>query len=186
MHGKLSVRKKEIVRNRTVKANLVLDAGCGNGYYTQTIMSKVKDIVGVDLNLESLRDYKRKVGKKASVIRAALENLPFRDNSFDQCLLLDSLEHSKDPMSVLKQIHSFLNQNGQLIATMPNWYNQLLDREKLLHKHFHSSFGWKRILEQSHFNVIFVTCMGLPILDLRVLASHLHIFGFWLLFVARA
>lgn len=174
-----------MVKNLIVKADLVLDAGCGNGYYTQMVMSKVKNIVGVDLAIETLRDYKHGIGKKASVIRAALENLPFRDNSFDQCLLLDSLEHSKDPISVLKQIHSFLNQNGQLIATMPNWYNQLFDRGKLLHKHFHSSLGWKRILEQSHFKVIFVTCMGLPILDLSVLANHLHIFGFWLLFVAR-
>jgi len=183
---KLSERKKEIVRHYTVRSDLVLDAGCGNGYYTQTLMSNINHVVGVDLNSKSLCDYKRKIGKKASVIRAALESLPFKHNAFDQCLLLDSLEHSKNPILVLKQVHGFLNQSGQLIATMPNWYNQLLDREKLLHKHFHSSFGWKRILEQSYFKVIFITSMGLPILDSRALANHLHFFGFWLLFVARA
>lgn len=185
MHRKLSARKKEMVRNLAIKADWVLDAGCGNGYYTQEILTKVENIVGVDLSIESLRSYKHRIGKKASVIKAALENLPFRHSSFDQCLLLDSLEHSKDPTSVLKQIHDSLHQNGQLIATMPNWYNLLLDREKL-HTHFHSSVGWKKVLEQSRFKVIFMTCMGFPILDSAVLTNHLHVFGFWLLFVARA
>ena len=174
-----------MVRNLTVKGDWLLDAGCGDGFHTQTIVNKVENIVGVDLNIESLCKYKRRIGKKAFVIRARLENLPFRTNSFDQCLLLDSLEHTRNPLSVLKQIQNLLKRDGQLIATMPNWYNQLLDREKLLHRQFHSSFGWKRILEQSSFKVTFTTCMGFPILDLRVLANHLHIFGFWLLFIAR-
>lgn len=47
-------------------------------------------------------------------------NLDKYNNHFDVILLPDVLEHIENPVPVLKKIEEYLNENGQILVSMPN------------------------------------------------------------------
>lgn len=66
-------------------ASLVLDAGCGEGYYTNR-MASGRDVLGIDLSKEGVDLAAKKAkaeGTRASFCVASLFSLPIKDQSFD-------------------------------------------------------------------------------------------------------
>ncbi|MEM4474678.1 MAG: methyltransferase domain-containing protein, partial [Candidatus Bathyarchaeia archaeon] len=57
------------------------------------------------------------------------EELPFADNSFDVCTMLDVIEHLENPDHAIKEAYRVLKRGGFLILTTPNlasWCNRIL------------------------------------------------------------
>jgi 23S rRNA (guanine745-N1)-methyltransferase len=73
----------EIIRMvKKYNHNLILDAGCGEGYYTSKIAEECSGIFGVDISKNALVNAFKK-DKKTKYAVASLFNLPFFDESFD-------------------------------------------------------------------------------------------------------
>lgn len=90
----------------------VLDAGAGEGTYASFFRNH--RYCGVDFTMGGAEwDYS---GLDAV---ADLLALPFRDESFDACLSIVTLEHVRDPACVLREIARTLRRDGRLLLVVP-------------------------------------------------------------------
>ena len=86
---------------------LILDVGCGDGFYLHLLHSLFPDakIIGVDMDKNALKSASLNVrGKNVKLKYGDVCNLRFRDNSFDVVLASEVLEHVQDDARGLKNI----------------------------------------------------------------------------------
>ena len=97
----------------------VLDIGCGTGSITETIRRERNvEIVGLEPNPERAEAARR---RGLDVITGSYsQNIPNLHGKFDCILFLDVLEHLADPSAMLTDVAGALNDNGSVIASIPN------------------------------------------------------------------
>ncbi len=102
------------------KDQRVLEVGCGDGSFGTELARAGNRVTGVDCAPE----VPVSAGYQ-NVIVADLENgipgLP--EGRFDRVLLLDTVEHLRDPRSLLASCASALAERGKLIVSIPNTVN---------------------------------------------------------------
>jgi 2-polyprenyl-3-methyl-5-hydroxy-6-metoxy-1,4-benzoquinol methylase len=106
----------------------LLDVGCGAG----TFGKNVKKILGcVVWGIEPVREPALEAQKVLDKVVIGLfdEALPQITGKFDAVCFNDVLEHMPDPWDALHKTKNLLNQNGVVIASMPNilHYQEFLD-----------------------------------------------------------
>lgn len=93
----------------------LLDAGCGEGYYTERVLSLLRDkdlhAIGVDISKDACEAAKKRI-PSLSVVTASLYDLPIEDASVDILLLLFSPFAKEEISRVLKR-------GGYLITAFP-------------------------------------------------------------------
>ena len=108
----------ELVPQETKK---ILDVGCGTGVtsFAAKQFFGVNEIIGIELFKPAAEIAKKKLDK---VITGDIEDidLSFPENYFDCIICADVIEHTRNPWGVLKKLHRYLNDNGVLIASIPN------------------------------------------------------------------
>ena len=139
--------------------NIYIDFGCGNP--TQ----KYKDCYGVDINFNY----------KPDIVANLEKNLPFRSNSVDFINSDNSLEHTKNPYSVLKEFHRILKPKGQIRIVIPNgqyflllplhflfdimkfwnWYMNLpWKKERTIHYVYFTKYLIELLVQESRFKIV--------------------------------
>lgn len=117
-------KRRDIIELLPESANDVLDVGCGTGTFEQIMLLYPNksdiNITGVDFSSKSIEVAKSKQIPKAVFLCGEAERLPFRDNSFDCCLLIEVVEHISDKESAIKELRRVLRTDGTLIITTPN------------------------------------------------------------------
>ena len=91
----------------------VLDVGCGNSSY-RNLMNNVEYYVGLETDPDS----------GAEIIIKPSESWPVADESFDNVIILQVLEHVNDLQAVLSEIKRVLKPQGTLIISIPFLYNE--------------------------------------------------------------
>lgn len=102
-----------------LKGNSVLDAGCGNGYLTQTMAKTAKKVIGIDFTeklIEKARDNNRH--KNVKYLVGNLENLPFANEYFNTILCNMVLMDVENLDNVTKEITRVLKNNGILVVSL--------------------------------------------------------------------
>lgn len=118
------------------KRGKILDLGCGRGDYSKMLKDFGFEVVACDLDEEGFK-YKGEIEfKKYDLNRT----LAFEDNSFDYVLLLEVLEHLKNPYEFLKEVNRILKFRGVLVISVPNILN-LKSRLRFL---FEGAFDYYR------------------------------------------
>jgi len=103
-------------RNLDLKERLqILDIGCGGGA-TMGSLRRYGNVRGIDTSEEAV-EYNRERGREVSL--AAVESIPFADNSFDLVLALDVIEHVPDDLQALRELFRTLRSGGSLLVTVP-------------------------------------------------------------------
>lgn len=110
----------------------VLDVGCGYGGVGKLIKAKYKaEVHGIDIS--PIAAEKARIHYD-SVISSniELEEPFFEARQFDFIICSDVLEHLSDPWNVLRKLKTYLKDDGQLAASIPNFRNadvlvQLID-----------------------------------------------------------
>ncbi len=103
----------------------ILDAGCGNGQFSQLLISLgVSNVVGVDFSRKMIiaakkRSINGKLRERLDLAVSELENLNFKDQSFDAVFMFGVIEHLKNPCSVFREVHRVLRNGGKLILDVP-------------------------------------------------------------------
>ena len=112
--------------NYLIEGDRILDLGCGNGRYYETVKGKGVDYVGVD-NSERLIKLAQKKHPGVKFQTADALNLPFPDNHFDKVYSIAVLHHmpSREFRSqFLKEAKRVLKQEGLLILTVWKFYGK--------------------------------------------------------------
>lgn len=99
-----------------------LDVGCGNGYFSRCA-ARFGPVVAVTMlpdEFAKADELFKYLGLEVDVRLGKLEDLDEQDESFDQVLLLDVLEHIRDDRSALQHLHRLLRCDGFLFVSFPN------------------------------------------------------------------
>ena len=101
---------KNLIRDSLSDENdRILDLGCGSSpYYHEDIRGK---IVCADIKKTS----------KTHIVSDA-DRLPFKPDSFDKVISVNSFYYFKNPFEVVKSLHKILRKNGELILVAPFFY----------------------------------------------------------------
>lgn len=103
-----------------VKGKKVLDASCAAGWYTKYLLDKGAFVTAVDFSPQMIEMTKKRVGNKAEIIRADLnEPLSFiKTNSLDIVLSSLTLHYLKNWEIVMSEFNRILKENGKLIFSV--------------------------------------------------------------------
>ena len=138
----------------------ILDIGCGESpYYHDFIRGQ---IVCFDIQKSKTTD-----------IIGSADFLPFRKNSFDKIIIVNSLYYFKNPFKVVEQIHDILKENGKLVIITPFFYpiHDVPDD-----KYRFTEFGLRALLEDN-FKVERIDSIG-GFFSLPAIVLHSLIKGF--------
>ena len=109
----------------------ILDAGCGSGR-TLDDLAGLGDACGVDVSPAAVRAARAR-GHAAFV--AAVEQLPFPDETFDLVTCLDVVEHTPDDEATLAELRRVTRPGGRLLVTVPA-YPRLWSAHDEANRHF--------------------------------------------------
>lgn len=96
----------------------VLDLACGDGFLTSLYCHKFKRVVGVDASKKHLEEAQKRL-PDVHFIHSLIEDLNLEEQ-FDNVLLMDILEHVRDPLQVIQTAARYLTPDGTLIIHVPN------------------------------------------------------------------
>lgn len=97
----------------------LLDIGCGDGYFLRHLKNKTDWTVrGLEPN-EKMVEMVRRMGIDADC--GLIETMGYEDASFHAVTLTHVLEHSENPLAMLKEIHRILKPGGMLLVEVPNF-----------------------------------------------------------------
>lgn len=124
----------------------VLDVGCGS--------AKTPGAVGLDISSDTQAD----VVHDLDVLP-----YPFEDSSFDQVLMQDVLEHVRDPIRVVEELHRVLRPGGLLQLRTPHFSSALAYGDPS-HHHYFSALAIRSLAQPgfahytaARFRIIHVT-----------------------------
>jgi SAM-dependent methyltransferase len=96
-----------------VKAQRILEVGCGTGFWLDLLASKVKVACGLDYSLGMLEQAK---GRSAPLrlSRGDAVHLPYGDNSFDLVYCVDAIHHFGNQPTFIAEAFRVLHPDGAL------------------------------------------------------------------------
>lgn len=98
-------------------SKIILDLGCGEGTRLDYLASK--NGTGVEISQKAISLAKKK--SKNKFVVANLENLPFKDETFDLVYSAFVLEHTDNYEKVITEAVRVLCKDGNLVLTCPNY-----------------------------------------------------------------
>ena len=107
------------LRKLGIKNKLVLDAGCGTGFFSNILNNMNAKVVGLDIITKNAISAKQNIPRILSV-GGDISVLPFKDDIFDLILCTEVLEHASDDVRALNEFFRTLKKKGTLILTVPN------------------------------------------------------------------
>lgn len=125
LHGRVFYEHYKIYQFATsfVRGKKVLDAACGTGYGSELLAREAKEVVGVDYNIEIIkqcrRDYQNQKSNLSFELNDVIE-LNFPEDSFDVIASFETLEHVKDFRKCLSEFRRVLKSDGLLLLSVPN------------------------------------------------------------------
>ncbi len=123
----------DLARLRIEAGDLLLDAGCGEGRHCFGALERGARVVGVDLDLGSLRKAAgalRYAAKRRQSLGAMLQGdafrLPFRDATFDKLICAEVMEHVHDYAAAARELARVTKPGGRIAVTIPTATSEAL------------------------------------------------------------
>ena len=149
---------------REVIRGILLDVGCGEKPY-QALLSNVTRYIGIDIPT-SIH------GSTHIDVNASASNIPFMDASFDCVLCTEVLEHTPEPLIVLREIFRVVKSDGYLLLTVP--FSEQLHEEPHDYYRF-TPYSLEYLLKQSGWDILRIRNRGGTWLELGYrLSSFLY------------
>lgn len=125
----------------------VLDAGCGPGVYTEWLVEHGAQVIAIDANRKMVQLARKRLGGKAEVRQASLEQpLDFlADNSFDLVISPLVMDYIKDWEAVFREFHRILKPAGCFVFSIGHPFDEY-DKHRQTSNYFKVDlvkFTWK-------------------------------------------
>jgi ubiquinone/menaquinone biosynthesis C-methylase UbiE len=101
-----------------VAGKSVLDIASGEGYGTYALSQTAENVVGVDVDEESVVRAQRKYGLDYRIGNA--EQIPLANSSVDCVVSFETLEHLQDASNFVSEVRRILKPNGTFLLSTPN------------------------------------------------------------------
>lgn len=102
------------------RASRVLDAGCGNGFFTKQLREKGFDAVGVDLEESGVYHARKLVPETRFEVASVYDDMnSLFGHLFDAVVSLEVIEHVYDPRAFVTRVHECLRPGGLFILSTP-------------------------------------------------------------------
>jgi len=96
----------------------VLDAGCGPGLYSEELVGRGANLVGVDGSAAMVELAQKRLGGRAQVLHADLnEPLPFASSEFDLIVCALVIHHLNDREGCLREFFRVLRPGGRAVLS---------------------------------------------------------------------
>jgi ubiquinone/menaquinone biosynthesis C-methylase UbiE len=123
----------DLARLRIAPGDLLLDAGCGEGRHCFGALERGARVVGLDLDLASLKKaagpLRYRAGEKKSfgaMLQGDAFKLPFRDRTFDKVICAEVMEHVHDYSAAARELARVTKPGGRIAVTIPTTPSELL------------------------------------------------------------
>jgi len=114
----------QFVFNEVPNRTECLDVGCWTGNLGRVLIKTKKCIIdGLDFKTEVLKEARANGYRKTFLVNLNNEEISLKyigDVRYDVIIFADCLEHTIDPLGLLKKFKRFLKPNGQMIISVPN------------------------------------------------------------------
>jgi SAM-dependent methyltransferase len=107
-------------RHGPLAGKVVLDVGCGPGYYTRVFRARGAQVVPVDADLAEME---AAGGAPEGALVADAGALPLDDASVDAVFCSNMLEHTPRPYDVVRETERVLRPGGWGYLSWTNWYS---------------------------------------------------------------
>lgn len=109
--------------------DLILDAGCGTGIFTQDIINRGVKVTGVDLSALMLAKGAGLInGRNFSGICGDMCALPFHDSIFDRAYSMTAIEFIPDAACAIGELIRVVKKGGCIVVTTLNSLSPWADR----------------------------------------------------------
>lgn len=105
------------------KKGKLLDVGCGEGLFLKLAKKDGWDVTGTEISPFAVTYGKEKLG--LNILQGELMDIGFPDKTFDAVTMWHVLEHTINPIVVLKEIKRILRDDGVFLLAVPNLNNIL-------------------------------------------------------------
>jgi SAM-dependent methyltransferase len=160
--------KYAVVADRLRAGTSILEIGCHTGYFSKALMQRGHKVLGVESD-EEAAVLARAAG--VEVLQGNVEDEAFCasiEGIFDVIVIMDVLEHLRDPRTALKRLRRCLQPNGRLIVTGPNVAYWAVRKDLLLgrwnytdggildrtHLYFYTAPTWRTLIEDGGFRAL--------------------------------
>lgn len=99
---------------------MLLDAGCGPGFYTRVFREFGAEVIPLDNSEEELE--LGGSGPEGAILGDATD-MPVEDDSLDAVFSSNMLEHTPDPIAVFDEIERVLRPGGWAYLSWTNWWS---------------------------------------------------------------
>jgi ubiquinone/menaquinone biosynthesis C-methylase UbiE/uncharacterized protein YbaR (Trm112 family) len=122
------------------RLDLVLDAGCGNGRFLETLPPSATS-VGIDASLNLLRIARQK--KRGSFhVCCELEHLPFPDRFFGTVISCRVLQHLREQERAVHELVRVAREGGSIILELYNTWNLKTLYKNIRMSRYRKIFNW--------------------------------------------
>lgn len=104
----------------------LLDAGCGEGRHCFGSMARGATVVGLDLDLNSIREPSKNLrqrgvenGRMGAMLQGDAFALPFADASFDRIICSEVMEHVHDYRAAIRELFRIAKPGAKVAITIP-------------------------------------------------------------------
>lgn len=109
------------------KDGICLDAACGIGNNTETLLGHFKKVFSFDKSVEAIefsqRRHAKYIPQRVSFSIGSLESIPYEDALFDGIVCTEALEHVLVPHIAIEEIFRVTKSGGYVILSFQNHFN---------------------------------------------------------------
>ena len=171
----------EIRRYCGAPSGQLLEVGCGDGDFLVEAEDAGFLVTGVELAEPACAQARARL-KSGDVVCGLLEKSGLAGEQFDLCVLSDVIEHVRDPLTFLGDIHRLLKPGGAIFIATPSlasWSAKLLRQHWMEFKPEHLTYFDPKTLQTALFRTGYhevIVQPGWKILSLEYIAQHFERF----------
>lgn len=119
------------VKKEIHEGSFVLEVGCGNGYGTSLLAKNGFNVVGLDIDEETIKEASKKYQtQNCNFVWYDGKKIPFEEETFDFIVSFQVIEHVQDDIGFISEIKRVLKTDGTFFLTTPNRLYRLKPNEK--------------------------------------------------------